>query len=815
MGDRLGQRRAVVVVGEAGVGKTALLRAAASASGRRIHEGGGLSTLSSLSYLPVTRALGSEPKGGDHAAVAEDVARRVDGGVLVLDDLHWADVDTLTVLKYLVGSVTLLGAVRSGDPGAGGALSHAEAAGADVIELSGLGDEDAADLVRLKNPELTGDDLNELLDRARGNPLLLEELATGEPSPTLASSLRARLRRMPETARDAAARMALLARPADVRLLGDGALELVAAGLALEGSEGIAFRHALLGETVMSELSEPGRRELHANLARVLPDPGEAGHHYALAGDREAARAKALEAAASAPRAAEQAGHLRLAASCSDGPEATELRLQAAEALLAVDLPEEALRLLEGLVSADAETQARIHLLTGRGRGGLGDMDALERETAAGLRLVAGTRSELELDLRLERVQPPLWVPDAVEARTRASEAYELATDVGRRQARALLALCMAAYLSDPDEAVCHARAAREQASETGDVYVEQMATRYESTALGWLGRIDEVIDLLARTRERARGLGLRAWEAEHESCELLTQAYYGEGPSPGLAERMRRHVANRPPWLIEEQSWLHLADIVGELGRDAEARGYLTTFETATGWAGYLKLFVTANLDWLAGRAESAASLAREASVSTPWPVAIEEARMLEAWALFDLGRPPIPYSVDGEGFRPLGARPVIEGLGLLATPGDEVRATLLLRQAVDELQDVRLGLRTRWGAGEAARRAGDLAGARATLLTLEEELEARSMQPLLRRVRRSLRLAGVVRAQRNPADGLLSAREREVLLLVAEGLTSLEIAIRLALSRATVESHVRSAMRKLGASTRRQAAALVAASP
>ena len=117
MGDRLEQRRSVVVVGEAGVGKTALLRAAATASGRRVHEGGGLATLSSLSYLPVTRALGREPRGRDHAAVAEDVVTRINGGVLMLDDLHWADVDTLAVLEYLAGSLVLLGAVRAGTPG--------------------------------------------------------------------------------------------------------------------------------------------------------------------------------------------------------------------------------------------------------------------------------------------------------------------------------------------------------------------------------------------------------------------------------------------------------------------------------------------------------------------------------------------------------------------------------------------------------------------------------------------------------------------------------------------------------------------------
>jgi DNA-binding NarL/FixJ family response regulator len=57
-----------------------------------------------------------------------------------------------------------------------------------------------------------------------------------------------------------------------------------------------------------------------------------------------------------------------------------------------------------------------------------------------------------------------------------------------------------------------------------------------------------------------------------------------------------------------------------------------------------------------------------------------------------------------------------------------------------------------------------------------------------------------------------LLSPREREVLLLLADGYQGPEIADRLFLSLETVRTHIRNAVTKLGARTRVQAAAMVA---
>ena len=62
-------------------------------------------------------------------------------------------------------------------------------------------------------------------------------------------------------------------------------------------------------------------------------------------------------------------------------------------------------------------------------------------------------------------------------------------------------------------------------------------------------------------------------------------------------------------------------------------------------------------------------------------------------------------------------------------------------------------------------------------------------------------------VATQGNPAG--LTAREVEVLALVAEGMRNGEIAARLVLSERTVGHHVGAILRKLGVATRAQAGA------
>jgi DNA-binding CsgD family transcriptional regulator len=76
--------------------------------------------------------------------------------------------------------------------------------------------------------------------------------------------------------------------------------------------------------------------------------------------------------------------------------------------------------------------------------------------------------------------------------------------------------------------------------------------------------------------------------------------------------------------------------------------------------------------------------------------------------------------------------------------------------------------------------------------------------------RVLPGLHLSCMLATQRSRPAGALTSRERDVVGLAAQGLTSKEIAETLSVSRATVETHFRGAVRRLAARNRGHAIAL-----
>jgi DNA-binding CsgD family transcriptional regulator len=103
-------------------------------------------------------------------------------------------------------------------------------------------------------------------------------------------------------------------------------------------------------------------------------------------------------------------------------------------------------------------------------------------------------------------------------------------------------------------------------------------------------------------------------------------------------------------------------------------------------------------------------------------------------------------------------------------------------------------------------------LAGDGAALLDAIGIAHALGAAPLARRVAQQLRALGL-RVPRGPRESTranragLTGRQLEVLSLLAEGLTNVEIADRLVVSPRTAEHHVAAVLQKLGAPTRRDA--------
>lgn len=118
----------------------------------------------------------------------------------------------------------------------------------------------------------------------------------------------------------------------------------------------------------------------------------------------------------------------------------------------------------------------------------------------------------------------------------------------------------------------------------------------------------------------------------------------------------------------------------------------------------------------------------------------------------------------------------------------------------------------RTQLAYGEFLRAAGRRDEAREPLRAALAGFENVGALPFAERARRELRAAGAI--SRGAADAAaLTAHERRVAQLVAQGLTNRETAAALFVSAKTVEHHLRNVFRKLGVKRRAELARLMAA--
>jgi DNA-binding CsgD family transcriptional regulator len=261
-------------------------------------------------------------------------------------------------------------------------------------------------------------------------------------------------------------------------------------------------------------------------------------------------------------------------------------------------------------------------------------------------------------------------------------------------------------------------------------------------------------------------------------------------------------------------QALLDMAISHAELDQDAQAVAScrLAAGSAVGGPLVAMLAHAVGEIELAAGRPAAALVAAREASATAVTGViASDLARLTEGWARLELGPGEPTPPLRKIAFPALaGAVPESEALASLAM-GDATMAASAFQRAAQRWDGYSLGraLRCRLGAGLAEIAQGRHVAAREHIDQVVRGARERGLVRLHERAERALRRAGGpnsgLRAMLSPGE--LTPREIDVMRLVREGNTSARIADTLGIGRATVDSHVRSAMAKTGARTRLQA--------
>lgn len=327
---------AQLVVGDPGMGKSALLDAVADAAhdsfGARVLRASGVEFEPELAYsglnqllLPVADQLDAIPaahasalgavlgRGSDQppgllgvttatVRLLQHVARTAPL-VLVVDDLQWVDRASLLLLSLVARRlddtrVALLLAQRSGY------VTYFDRDTIPAVELSALPDDDAHQVLRAHHPELHPTVRHRIVADAGGNPLALIELpraltaAQGSAADVLPGTLPlgTRLRRLfssrVSALPDPSRRLLLLAalHHGDatelLRVVSGSAVDLEPAETAALVSvdpttRRLTFSHPLVRAAVVDLATPPERRAAHRRLAALASDPHVRALHLA------------------------------------------------------------------------------------------------------------------------------------------------------------------------------------------------------------------------------------------------------------------------------------------------------------------------------------------------------------------------------------------------------------------------------------------------------------------------------------------------------------------------------------------------------
>jgi len=829
-----GSGRLVLLHGEAGVGKTALVRSfcEARASTHRVLIGicDPLFTPRPLGpFFDVASEVGHELEAAVRsadasydvtAALVRDLRARAPT-ILVVEDAHWADEATLDVLKLLSRRIDDLPALvivthRDDELEVTHPLRHllgnlVSAPGIRRISVERL----SADAVAaLAGPH--GIDPNELYRKTAGNPFFVTEVL-GAPCDELPATVRdavlARAARLPAGPRALLEAVAIARSDAELWLLealapGEvGTLaECLASGMLVPRPEGVGFRHELARLTIEESIPPDRRLALHrAALAALATPAGGAAdlarlaHHAEEAGDAEAvlryapaAGKRAAEVGSHREAAAQYARAIRFADSL-DGQARAELhRRRAAECYL-TDQHEDAIESAEAAIACYRELGDRL----GEGRS----------------------------ILFLSRIA---WCPGRTDEANRAArEAIEILEELpaGRDLADAYANL--GTLLRDRDDrqgAIEWATRSRRLADELGEVNIaggQVISLALAEALYGTPGAMERLQDAAAEV-QLVGSPDLTSWGHMATARAAVRARRYGiaqEAIDAGL-----RHVGEQGYLLWRLYFLSYRTRVELDEGRWSEA------VETARlilqeRWISTLPRTVAQTVLGLvrARRGDpgvwSALDDAWALAAHTEEPDRIVPVAAARAEAAWLEGRDDDVRKLTEAAYQLALQRGVAGFTGELAVWR---RRAGILEPAPASAGPHAAELAGEWArAADAWRELGCLYEAALalgetddehTLRTALEELTALGARPAESIVARRLRRHGSVprgpraATRENPAG--LTRRELEVFTLLARGLRNADIAERLVLSPRTVDHHVGAILRKLGVSTRAQAA-------
>lgn len=788
-------RKVVLIVGDAGIGKTTLARAAL---GGIPHAAGvAVEGLRWRPYLPLSAAIG-EDLSGDADDVASRVAESLAGRVLFVDDLHAADASSRDAIAVLARKVPLV--VTSRPP-----IPQANWPGNTVtIALRPLSPAACRQLARTWHRDLDATQCEQLVGMAGGNPLLLRFLAAGNRvTPTLRAAAASRLDRFALPVRAAVNELALFARPLAVTHLAVPVAALPDELVSVDGDT-VKIRHALLAEAAVAAMGDDERAAARVALAGRLP-AAAAAEQYLEAGANGAAERAARDALREASDGAERAHLLEIVADATGDDLA---RLDAAAALVAAGAWAAAARQASAVTGQEKQHRLAAAYHLSRSRWFTGDVAGAAQAVDHGIAMAGADASDpMAARLLVERAaQRVRVVGGSGTATPYAQEALASAVAAGVDVTRAKLTLATALAHDNAVgwEELFHDVLA--EAASAGDAESECGAGYFLGSRLSMVGRFDDALRVLDRGLAVAARAGLGTWRLHLEAAALTVRFQLGRDHAAVLAESrdfLERHPLFRNGAQLDLVVVLSLADE----GRIDEARDHLAAAKSERQAPEDMSLLATAEaeLAWIAGDLEWTLDAATRADAfGAGFFGATTGARAAACYARFELGEPcvvalaPVQAPAFGTFNLDIAAHNKV-AMGDVAGARiafDAASAAWSARPAP------RWALRAEWAAALVAVRLGDRS-ARRRLARTQIAAGALGLSWLVQRCALALARLDIGRPVLTPA-------EARVLELIAEGLTSRQIAARLGVSKATIETHVRAVMRKTGASTRASAVAV-----